>query len=271
MLISIIIPTFNRSNLLVEAVDSVLSQDFVEKEIIVVDDGSTDDTSQQMSQFGNKMIYIKIKNAGVSKARNIGIERARGEYIAFLDSDDLWLPKKLSYQMEYFEKHPEINICQTEEQWIRRGKRVNPKNIHQKYSGWIFEQCIPRCIISPSAVMLKRRVLDDVGLFDESMPVCEDYDLWLRTSLKYQIVTLPEPMIIKRGGHADQLSSQFGQDIWRIYALEKVLKNSDLDARLKNLVKEDIIRRARIVATGAKKRGKNEVAEKYEKIVERCL
>jgi len=254
MLVSIIIPTYNRREMLKEAIDSVLAQDYAEKEIIIVDDGSTDGTRDLTKEYQGRIKYIYTENSGVSAARNIGIKEAKGELIAFLDSDDLWMPAKLSYQVEYFNDNPDIHICQTEEIWIRNGKRVNPKKIHKKYSGWIFEKCIPLCIVSPSAVMIRKKLFDNIGLFDEDMPACEDYDLWLRIASRYQIITLPKPMITKRGGHEDQLSKQWGLDKWRIYALEKVLKSGLKDERLIDLVKADIKRRREIYENGARKR-----------------
>jgi glycosyltransferase involved in cell wall biosynthesis len=253
MLVSVIIPTFNRSRFVSEAVKSVLGQSYPDKEIIVVDDGSTDDTAERLAEFGDRIRHVRTENGGVPRARNIGISASRGDLIAFLDSDDLWLPNKLGRQVEYFAANPDIHVAQTEEIWIRGGRRVNPKNIHKKRSGWIFERCIPRCIVSPSAVMLRRRVFEDVGLFDEAMPVCEDYDLWLRVSLKYQIVTLPCPLIVKRGGHPDQLSRQPLQDVWRIYALRKIL-DSGTAGKHEAMIRADIARREGIVESGRAKR-----------------
>lgn len=260
MKVSVIIPTYNRASFLREALQSAAEQDHSDKEIIVVDDGSMDETENVVAEFSG-VKYLKIKHAGVSKARNTGIEHSNGELIAFLDSDDLWLPGKLSTQVDYFKKHPEISICQTEEIWVRNGKRVNPKNIHKKHSGWIFERSIPLCVVSPSAVMIRKKVFEDVGRFDEEMPVCEDYELWLRFSLKYQVITLPDPKIVKRGGHADQLSKTWGMDIWRIYALKKLLSSASLSLGQKELVEADIRRRSLIVAEGAKKRGNWKVYE----------
>lgn len=266
MIVSTIIPTFNRARMISEAIDSVISQDFDNAEIIIIDDGSTDNTVEIVRKYGSQVTYIRTENRGVSAARNLGIARASGNLIAFLDSDDIWLPGKLTTQVNYFNANPDIHICQTEELWIRNGKRVNPKNIHKKCSGWIFENCIPLCIVSPSAVMIRKKVFDDIGIFDENMPACEDYDLWLRAAVKYQIVTLGDPLIIKRGGHDDQLSRQWGLDIWRIYALEKILKLSPV--KYETLIKNDICRRAAIIVQGAKKRGRKDLLEKFGKILE---
>jgi len=268
MFVSVIIPTYNREGMLKEAIDSVFLQDYPEKELIVVDDGSTDATESLCRSYGDRLRYLHTENRGVSHARNLGIRESKGDLVAFLDSDDVWLPEKLSVQINYLNKHPEIHICQTEEVWIRDGKRVNPRLVHKKHSGWIFDECIPLCIVSPSAVMIRRSVFEDVGLFDEEMPACEDYDLWLRASLKYQIMTLPEPLIEKRGGHSDQLSRHPLLDRWRIYALQKML-SLDLESPEKRLlITDDICRRAKIVATGAMKRQNHDLARQYFQLAE---
>lgn len=269
MLVSVIIPTYNRAEMLKEAIESALMQTYLAIELIVVDDGSSDNTHKIIEVFKDRIKRICIQNSGVSHARNVGIKASKGEFIAFLDSDDLWLKDKVQVQIDYFKSHSSECICQTEEIWIRNGKRVNPKNIHKKYSGQIFEKCIPLCIVSPSAVMIRRKVFEDIGCFDEKMPACEDYDLWLRSSLKYNIITLDQALIIKRGGHEDQLSRQSGLDIWRIYSLEKLLKEQTLDDNRRNLVINNIIARCKIVAQGAGKRENKEMEKKYLEIMKR--
>jgi glycosyltransferase involved in cell wall biosynthesis len=263
--VSIIIPTYNRSGFLKESVESVLSQTFNDFELIIVDDGSTDDTADVVSSSCDPRIQYEYQvNRGVSSARNVGVSLATAPYIAFLDSDDIWLPGKLENQLSFFHERPDISICQTEELWVRNGRRVNPRQKHAKHSGWIFEACLPLCIVSPSAVMFRREAFDALGGFDESFPACEDYDLWLRAALRYEIHTLSEPMIIKRGGHDDQLSRQWGLDVWRIRALEKILGDSMLSEKRRDLVFAEIARRSRIVADGAKKRGNDELYREYE-------
>ncbi len=255
MRVSVIIPTFNRLNFLQEAVTSVIKQTYSDFELIIVDDGSTDGTLDFFQTYPEKPLrFITQNHQGVSSARNTGIKAAHGEWLAFLDSDDLWEPKKLEVQMDYLKKNPDVRMCQTEEMWIRNGVRVNPMKKHQKHSGWIFGHCVPLCIVSPSAVMIHREVFDRCGLFDETLPACEDYDLWLRVSLNYPIVTLPEKLVVKRGGHDDQLSRQWGLDRYRIVALKKILKNPLLTLEQKKLVEESIAFRSRIVEEGARKR-----------------
>ncbi len=185
--ISVIIPTYNRCWILKEAIDSVLSQKFTDFEIIVVDDGSNDGTAALLSAYGDQITIIHQENRGVSAARNAGILIAKGRYIAFLDSDDMWLPEKLSCQVDFFQSHAQAVICQTDEIWIRNNVRVNPKNRHKKPSGMIFEPSLQLCLVSPSAVMIKKSLFDEIGLFNEAFPACEDYDLWLRIALYYPI------------------------------------------------------------------------------------
>jgi len=264
--VSVIIPTYNRAKFLEEAINSVLNQTYKDFEIIVVDDGSTDNTKEIIRKFG-EIIYIYQKNKGVSSARNKGIKMSRGEYIAFLDSDDLWLKRKLEKQMKIFEKYPENKICHTNEIWIRDGKRINQGKRHQKYGGYIFDKVLPLCIISPSSVVIKREVFEKVGLFDERLKVCEDYDMWLRICAHYKVYFLDEPLIIKRGGHKDQLSKKYwGLDRFRIYALRKILKDKILTEDQRSLVKKEIVKKAKIVANGAKKRWKLLRWLKYELI-----
>lgn len=273
MKVSVIIPTFNRASFLKEALDSVLSQSYRDFELIVVDDGSTDSTRElvegcQRSHLQSiKLIYIYQENQGVSAARNRGLKAARGEYIAFLDSDDLWVKDKLQIQMTWMEANPHTLVCYTDEIWIRWGKRINPMKKHQKYSGWIFEKCLPLCIISPSSILLRKEIFHKVGFFDETLPVCEDYDLWLRIAKDYLIHFIPKPLIIKRGGHPDQLSQRYwGNDRFRVRALEKLLKTGELTADQWEMTLKELRRKCEILVKGFLKRGKTEEAKLYHRI-----
>jgi len=206
--VSVIIPTYNRSQKALRALASVLSQTFRDYEIIVVNDGSTDDTATALEPFFPKIRYLfHSNNRGVSAARNSGIRVSASPFLAFLDSDDYWLPEKLSTQVAYFKSIPRAVACQTEEIWLRRGRRVNPQKKHIKPTGDIFASSLERCMVSPSTVMLKRSLLDEVGLFDESLPACEDYDLWLRIACRYPIHLIKTFLAVKEGGHPDQLSA----------------------------------------------------------------
>ena len=261
--VSVVIPTYNRAHTLREAIDTVLSQRYKDLELIVVDDGSTDETCEIVSSYIPKLTYIFQKHQGVSAARNKGIECARGHYIAFLDSDDLWLKDKLCLQMEFMENHPEALICYTEEIWIRKGIRVNPMKKHRKYSGMIFEHCLPLCMISPSSVLMARRLLEHVGVFDEALEACEDYDLWLRISAQYPVCLIDTPLIVKRGGHADQLSKRVGrQDRFRVKALIKLLEGNNLSFDQRELAWKELNKKCDIYGKGCIKRGKKEEGER---------
>jgi len=204
--ISVIIPTYNRKNTLPRAVESVLNQTYKPVEIIIVDDGSTDGTKEWFSEMYPLVHYIYQVNSGVSLARNTGINSARGDWIALLDSDDEWLPDKLELQVKLLQNNAELRFCHTNEIWIRNGVRINQMKKHQKYGGNIFKKCLDICRISPSSSLFHTSVIKDVGLFDESLDVCEDYDLWLRITAKYPVLFLDQPLIKKFGGHTDQLS-----------------------------------------------------------------
>ena len=254
MRVSVVVPTYNRADFVLEAIASVLQQNHPDVELIVVDDGSRDGTAEVVSGFGPAVQYLWQENRGVSAARNRGVAASTGDLIAFLDSDDLWLPSKVSAQVAYFEAHPDVQACHTDEIWTRRGVRVNERRIHRKQGGWQFLASLPRCLISPSAVMMRRALWDRLGGFDESLPACEDYDLWLRLTAVVPVGFLPQRLVIKRGGHADQLSRRTPVlDRYRIKALEKALA-TPLPPDHRRAVLEQLAAKCRIVAQGARKR-----------------
>jgi len=265
-LISVIIPTYNRGWIIKEAIDSVLSQDYRDFELIIVDDGSTDNTLEILNAYQDDITVLRQNNHGVSAARNWGITAASGRFIAFLDSDDLWLPQKLFRQVEFFNKNPDAQICQTEETWIRKGVRVNPKKRHKKLWGMIFEQSLALCLVSPSAVMIRRSLFDEVGVFDEKLPVCEDYDLWLRISCRFPVYLVDTPLIIKRGGHDDQLSASSGLDKFRIKSLKKIIENDLLSKTQYREAVKTLKEKCAIYSAGCSKRGRKEEALYYTKL-----
>jgi len=277
MKVSVIIPCFNRESVLSRALDSVLAQSWFGGgklvdgqladenvlDLIIVDDGSTDGTARLIAEHYPDAHFIRQNNKGVSAARNTGLAAATGDWVAFLDSDDEWLPHKLSKQFAQLESTG-LQICHAEEIWVRNGVRVNQMNKHRKHGGWIFEYCLPLCVMSPSSVMMHRSVFDNVGLFDESLPACEDYDLWLRLAARYEVAFVSEPCIVKYGGHADQLSRQYwGMDRFRVIALENILNNSDLHQHLTTRMREaaqtTLTEKLTILLTGAHKHGNQEL------------
>jgi glycosyltransferase involved in cell wall biosynthesis len=269
--VSVIIPTYNRLPLLKEAVESVLTQDFEDLELIVVDDGSTDGTGEEMERYSGRVKLLQhSENKGVSAARNKGILHAKGKYLSFLDSDDLWVKGKLKIQVAFLDDNPQYPLCYTDEIWIRKGKRVNPKLKHAKYSGWIFERCLPLCTISPSSVMIRKALFSKVGLFDEALPVCEDYDFWLRVSVRFPIFFINRKLIIKRGGHPDQLSQRsWGNDRYRVIALEKLLSECSITPEERALVLEEMKRKCQVLSKGFFKRGNEWEGRQYQKMMKR--
>ena len=267
--VSVIIPTYNRAWVLREAIDSVLAQEFKDFELIVVDDGSTDNTGEILDSYEQGIIVVRQSNKGVSAARNRGITKAAGRLVAFLDSDDLWLPRKLSSQVDFFNSNPAAVINQTEEIWMRNKVRVNPKTRHHKFSGMIFERSLALCLVSPSAVMMKRSLFDEVGVFDENLPACEDYDLWLRISCLYPVHLIDTPLIMKRGGHADQLSKASGLDKFRIQALKKIIESGQLEPDPYRAAVRALQEKCAIFAAGCRKRGKDAEARYYEELADK--
>jgi len=275
-LISVIIPTYNRAAQLSEAVESVLDQDYLKNkeqvsrfELLVVDDGSTDNTREIVSSFGDSLSYIYSEHRGVSATRNLGLLQARGEYVAFLDSDDLWKKDKLSIQMNYMKTFPHAVMCYTEETWIRNGRFVNPRHKHRKYSGMVFDKVLPLCLLSLSSALFRRGVFEEIGVFDEDLPACEDYDLGIRLAHKYPWHLISKPLILKRGGHSDQLSRQFhSMDVFRIRALEKAL-SLDLASEQKKQVYREIVIKSRVLVAGLKKRNKHEEMLYYQSLIDK--
>ena len=269
--VSVVIPTYNRRALLREAVESVLGQTYRDFELIVVDDGSTDGTAEAMRALPG-VGYVRQDHRGVSAARNRGVRAGSGDLVAFLDSDDLWRPAKLERQVAFMDAHPEAQVCQTEEVWIRNGARVNPGARHRKTPDDLFARSLGLCLVSPSAVMMRRDLFERVGGFDESLPACEDYDLWLRVTADESVPLLPEPLVVKRGGHADQLSRRFwGMDRFRVAAIVRVLASGRLSAEKRRLALSALVTKCAILARGASKRGRIETASRYLEIAGACL
>ena len=263
--ISVIIPTYNRCDLLKRAIYSVIKQTISPKEIIVVDNGSTDQTYQMVSSLFPEINYFIEKKRGVSAARNKGILESKSKWIAFLDSDDAWKPTKLEKQMEFSVLNQDkYRIIHTDETWYRNKKFLNQLKKHKKSGGNIFKKSLQLCCISPSSVVLKKQIFEEYGLFDENLEVCEDYDMWVRITSKEEVGFLDSPLVIKYGGHSDQLSKKFwGMDRFRIKSLEKNLKNEHFSKSQKINVLDTLIEKLTIVSDGALKRGNKEIFKKY--------
>ena len=264
--VSVVIPTRDRAYCLGRALESVLDQTVPPGEIVVVDDGSQDDTRTLMNGFPG-IRYLRQAAGGVSSARNRGIREARGRWLAFLDSDDAWRPEKLARQCDVLSARSDVLVCHTDEVWIRRGRRVNPMHKHAKHGGRIFDKCLPRCVVSPSAAMIHRRVFDTVGTFDEDLPACEDYDLWLRICARFPVLYIEDRLITKYGGHNDQLSRRYrAMDRFRLHALEKLLETGDLCDADAAAARDTLLEKTDILIRGARKHGNCDLLARCERL-----
>mgnify|MGYP000084725701 CR=1 FL=1 len=258
MNISVVIPTFNRGNFIRDTIKSVQNQTCKVDEIIVIDDGSTDNTKQLIKDLDIRYIYQN--NQGVSSARNTGIRESKNDWIAFLDSDDIWEKNKIEKHITFHMQNKDILLSHTDELWVRNGKIINQKKHQQKPSGFCFLDNIPSCKIGPSTVLIHKKIFNDLGYFDEKLAVCEDYDLWLRVSKKYEIGYIDEKLIIKQAGHDNQLSfTTFAIDTYRITALEK-----HLESIYEKEIKEEIIKKCNLILKGAYKHNNEQLVLKYE-------
>lgn len=259
--ISVIVPSFNRAHSLAGALQSVVDQQYDgELDVIVIDDGSTDNTAAMVAQEFPQFRLIQQRNQGVSAARNRGIEVARYDWIALLDSDDEWLPNKLTQQQKKLNETG-LQVCHTEEVWVRNGVRVNAMKKHQKKGGDIYLQSLQLCAMSPSSILIHRKIFEQVGVFDEALPACEDYDLWLRICAFNQVALVDDACIIKMGGHADQLSRKYwGMDRFRVLALQKALK-LELSAQQRDATKTVLHQKLIVLRDGAIKRKNTELAK----------
>lgn len=250
------------------ALHSVYQQTHAATQVIVVDDGSTDATPMMLCKKFPQVEYYQQTHTGVSAARNRGISMARGQWLAFLDSDDEWLNQKLQLQFASLQATPAYKICHTEEIWKRNGIRVNAMKKHAKKGGWIYQDCLPLCRMSPSSIIIHRTVFEHIGLFDETLPACEDYDLWLRITACYPVLFLQQPLIIKQGGHEDQLSKKYwGMDRFRIRALHKMLQTNTLTASDRQATINMLVKKVQVYQIGALKRNKRDEAAYYQQLI----
>ena len=263
--ISVVIPTLNRINTLERALDSVINQTYKPAEIIVVDNGSSDGTLKFLREQYPKITILTENKIGVSSARNKGIKKSINQWIALLDSDDAWHPRKLEIQTSMLDSAlKEYNLIHTDEVWFRNNKHINQMKKHKKQGGYIFERCLSLCCISPSSVLFKKNILDKVGLFDESLPVCEDYDMWLKICSSEEVLFAQDKLTYKYGGHKDQLSkSYWGMDRFRIKSIENIIKNFDLTYKQKKQAKKELIKKLKIIINGAFKRNNLSIVNEF--------
>ncbi len=265
--VSVIIPTYNRAEYLRRAVESVCNQHRFAGEILIIDDGSTDNSREIVERLSGSHIirYISTENRGVAAARNLGVSLAACDHIAFLDSDDHWVPDKLHRQMGSLRQHSQYAIAHTGEKWMRRGVHLNQKRIHRPQHGDIFAHCLRLCAVGMSTVVMAKELFLESGGFDTALPCCEDYDLWLRLSCEHEFLLVPEALTVKEGGRDDQLSRihRVGMDKFRIYAIDKLLQSTTLSLEQRRLALAELEKKCRIYGKGCIKHGRPQEARRY--------
>lgn len=234
--VSVVIPAHNAADCLGQAIDSVLAQTYADLEIVVVDDGSTDETVCVAESYGQPVLCLRQQRHGVATARNRGIRASSGRYVAFLDADDLWRPEKLEVQLPYLELDPATGLVCSDWALERGGVSVTSSAFSKRAavaSGYLFRRVVRDSFLLTSTVIVRRSCLDEAGYFDESFPTSEDMDLWLRLSYRHPIAVAPVPLTIKREGGGGLSSDRRAATVCRIRLFEKALGN------LRNLKTQD--------------------------------
>lgn len=270
--VDVIIPCYNRAETIERAIVSVLNQTYPHFNLYVIDDGSTDKTGELMTPYSkhDNFHFLKQVNTGVSAARNLGIKNSQSPWVAFLDSDDEWLPNKLEAQMKYIQQNPGQRFVHSNEIWIRNGVRVNPKVKFDKSNNDLFKRSLEMCLISPSTTMIERTLLLENELFDESFEICEDYDLWLKILAKMEVGFVTDHLVKKYGGHEDQLSTKFiAMDLWRIRSLIKLLEAAVLSTEKDQQVRAEIAKKAEILTQGLIKHKQIDQLNKLQEMLNR--
>lgn len=270
-LVSVIIPVYNRKDFLKIALDSVLEQTYGNFECLVIDDGSDNPLTEVKEDYqGDRRVrLLSQSHRGVSSARNLGIREASGSLLAFLDSDDAWVKRKLEKQVLLMENNPDALLSHTEEVWYRNGKHLNQMAKHKKSGGEVFERCLELCCIGMSTMMCRTELIKEIGFFREDFPACEDYELFLRFASKHDVVFLDEPLTIKQGGHSDQLSRQVGLDKFRIRALVLLLENANLSPKQREKTLDELGKKCYIYGNGCLKHGREEEGKEILSLPER--
>ena len=268
--VSVIIPVFNLAPYVAETLDSLFRQTYGDFEAIVVNDGSTDRTEEALEPFRGRIVYRRQENRGVMAARNAGLRAARGELIALLDGDDLWMPDCLRTLVGMLDADSGADVAFPNAVFF--GSPRFDGRLHQEVFAVnqpiTFDRLLRRETHVFGSLVFRRRVLTEIGEFDESLAGqgAEDYDLWLRIASRFEIGFIDEPLIIKRGGHADQLShSEYGIDRYRVLALQKMLENNALNEDWRTQTLDMLNEKRRILTLGYGKRGKQEEAEAFLK------
>lgn len=270
MTISVVIPTYNRLPFLLTALASVFAQSHLPDEVIVIDDGSqyTKLSMQALQSTAPiPLTYVSVPHCGKpSRLRNRGCELAQGDLIAFLDDDDIWLPRKLE-RHHALHSATHVRFSHSREIWVRNGCPISqPPAMHQR-SGDLFLSTLHKCIIGPSTMVMERTLFQELGGFNETLEIAEDYEFSIRASLRCSIYYIDEPLIFKIGGHASQLSERYEYiELFRIEALRHVLATVPLTHFQRKSIQDSLVDKYHIWAQGCEKRGKTHEARHYRRL-----
>jgi glycosyltransferase involved in cell wall biosynthesis len=261
-------------------VRSVLAQTVRDFQLIVADDGSTDDTRGRLSGFEDSRIScLFLEHHGMpGRARNAGAAAAQGRYLAFLDSDDLWLPEKLERQTRLFQAGDRAPLCHTRELWLRGGREISQAGRSHRREGDIFRDALVKCVVGPSTVIVEKDFFERHGGFREDLEIAEDYELWLRMSFDSPVAYLDEGLTIKRArmqarGEEANLSEKYGHiEVFRIRALCDLIAQGAFASlpEKDELARRELIRKCGVYAAGCYKRGRREEALRYEALAGEC-
>lgn len=293
--VTVVLPTFNKRENVAEALESVLTQTYTERDVVVVDDGSTDGTavdlfarfgaqprarqivesmnpaamkpfSHAFPSRGSTIVYHYQSNRGLSAARNRGILETRGRLLAFIEAEDLWDRRHLDTHIRFRQDHPAAMVtCVGECPLKGNGRRHTAKSGLAQPTGWIFEQTLTASPLCTSAVLMSRRVIEECGVFDENLEACEDYDFWLRISPRYPIYGLEGAPIMRRSPRREPSARAWSAEKFRVYALEKSFQSGHLDGHQRLLVAEEIVRKCERLVDGYRRTKSDERANFYER------
>ncbi|MES0488908.1 MAG: glycosyltransferase family 2 protein [Leptospirales bacterium] len=267
--VDVVIPTYERYDLTYEAVKSVLDQTYKHLQIYIIEDGSNVccELKKEFQQDERIHYFALGRNRGTSYARNFGAKKGKNPLLAFLDSDDLWLPDKLEKQIQYFKDNPEYKWLHTNEAWFRNGAPVKQKSMHRKQGGKFLEKLFQRCIISASSVLFRREFFETSGYFLPHLRIGEDYELWLRLNYLEPVGFLEENLTIKRAGEWDQLSAITEIDRYRVLALHRFYKKHENEKGFlpfKESCRNEIIHKIEILLKGANKHNNTSRIKQYQ-------
>ncbi len=267
-LVDVIIPAYERPHLLREAIDSVLAQTLTSLRLIIVDDASPLPLAEQMHLKDNRVKFLRLaRNTGPGGARNAGVADGHAPFVAFLDSDDLWVSSKLKKQIAQFTGDPSLQWVHANEEWQRHGKTVLQRSEHRKQGGVFLERAFARCLIANSAVMFRRSFYEKHSGFNAHFPVCSDFELWLRMLADTPVGFMDEALVIKRAGDWQQVSSTPETDRYRVLALHRFYrqhKNIPRFEKLASTLFDEAIYKCQILLKGAVKYGRPDRARKYQ-------